>query len=219
MAGLLFDRIKTYDSNDPVSFPDNTLFITSPLGEINVDTRDKLLEPTKGFWLNAKVTGSLLSPVFSDATYFKSLLSGAYLLSPAEGHTLGAKAKWGTLRVYDGDVPASYRFYAGGMNSNRAYTYRDLGPKNSAGDPLGFPALLEGSFEYRFPVYGEFRGVLFSDLTFIGDGYIPEYATPYWGVGAGLRYVTPIGPIAIDVGFDPEDWGQYAIHFRIGELF
>lgn len=218
MAGVLFDRTKTYDSNDPVNFPDNTLFITSPLGEINVDTRDKILEPTKGFWLNAKLTGSLLSPVFSDATYFKSLLSGAYIISAGD-HVLGAKARWGTLRVYDGDVPASYRFYAGGMSSNRAYTYRDLGPKNSDGDPLGFPSLLEGSVEYRFPVYKEFRGVLFSDLTFIGNDYIPDYNLPYWGVGIGLRYVTPIGPIAVDVGVDPEDIGQYAIHFRIGELF
>ena len=218
LVGVLFDRIKTYGSNDPVNFPDNTLFIASPLGEINVDTRDKILEPTKGFWLNARLTGSIYSPVFSDATYFKSLLSGAYIMSIGD-HIFGAKAKWGTLRVYDGDVPASYRFYAGGMNSNRAYAYRDLGPKNSDGDPLGFPSLLEGSFEYRFPVYGEFRGVLFSDLTFIGDNYIPDYATPYWGVGMGLRYVTPVGPIAIDVGVDPEDTGQYAIHFRIGELF
>jgi translocation and assembly module TamA len=218
MAGILFDRIKTYDSNDPVNFPDNALFITSALGEINVDTRDKFLEPTRGYWLNAQLTGSLLSPVFSDATYFKSLLSGAYITSRGD-HIFGVKAKWGTLRVYDGDVPASYRFYAGGMNSNRAYTYRDLGPKNSSGDPLGFPSLLEGSFEYRFPVYEEFRGVLFSDLTIIGNDYIPDYAFPYWGVGMGLRYLTPIGPIAIDVGVDPEELSQYAIHFRIGELF
>lgn len=219
MAGLLFDRVQTYDSSDPINFPDDMLFITSPLGEINIDTRDKILEPTRGFWLNAKATGSLLSPVFSDATYFKSLLSGAYITSAQEQHVVGGKIKWGTLRVYDGDVPASYRFYAGGMNSNRAYTYRDLGPKNSAGDPLGFPSLLEGSLEYRFPISGEFRGVLFSDLTFIGDDYIPDYDTAYWGVGAGLRYVTPIGPIAVDVGFDPDDTTQYAIHFRIGELF
>ncbi len=218
MAGLLFDRVQTYDSTDPVNFPDSILYIASPLGEINLDTRDNILEPTKGFWLNAKGTGSLRSPVFSDATYFKSLLSGAYILSAGE-HVAGAKVKWGTLRVYDGDVPASYRFYAGGMNSNRAYTYRELGPKNSAGDPLGFPSLLEGSLEYRFPIYGEFRGVLFSDLTFIGDDYIPDYDVAYWGIGWGLRYVTPIGPIAFDVGFDPDDPAQYAIHFRIGELF
>jgi len=219
IAGLLFDSVKTYDSNDIATFPNNALFITSPFGELNYDTRDKPLAPSKGYWLNAKVTGSVLSPFFSDATYFKSLLSGAYITSIGS-HVFGAKLKWGTLRVYDGDVPSSYRFYAGGMNSNRAYTYRDLGPKNSDGDPIGFFSLMEGSLEYRFPIYDELRGVLFTDLTFASDRYIPDYANNgYYGVGAGLRYVTPVGPIAIDVGVDPEDTAQYAIHFRIGELF
>jgi outer membrane translocation and assembly module TamA len=106
------------------------------------------------------------------------------------------------------------------MNSNRAYTYRDLGPKNRDGDPIGFSSLSEGTLEYRFPIYQEFRGVLFSDLTFASQNFLPDYANDgYWGVGAGIRYVTPVGPIAIDVGIDPDDFGQYAIHFRIGELF
>jgi outer membrane translocation and assembly module TamA len=73
--------------------------------------------------------------------------------------------------------------------------------------------------EYRFPIYQEFRGVLFNDVTVISDNYIPDYNTPYWGVGLGLRYKTPIGPISLDIGVDPEDTSQYAIHFRIGELF
>lgn len=219
MVGVLFDRSKTYESQDINTFPNSVLFIASPLGEINFDTRDKPLEPTKGYWLNAKLTGSIRSTVFSDATYFKSLLSGAYIMSVGD-HVFGAKLKWGTLRLYDGEVPASYRFYAGGMNSNRAYTYRDLGPKNSDGDPVGFSALSEGTFEYRFPIYQEFRGVLFSDLTFASQNTLPDYANDaYWGVGAGIRYVTPVGPIAIDFGIDPNDSSQYAIHFRIGELF
>ena len=219
VAGILFDTIRTYDSDDIATFPNSSLFITSPFGELNYDTRDKPLEPTRGYWLNGKLTGSLLLPSVSEATYFKSLLSGAYITSIGT-HVFGAKLKWGTLRVYDGEVPSSYRFYAGGMNSNRAYSYRDLGPKNSDGDPLGFQSIMEGSVEYRFPVYEEFRGVLFTDFTFASDAYIPDYANDsYYGVGAGLRYETPVGPIAIDVGFDPEDSSQYAIHFRIGELF
>jgi outer membrane protein assembly factor BamA len=219
MVGVLFDEVKTYDSKDQTTFPDSKLFITSPLGELNYDTRDKPLEPTKGYWLNARLSGSLQSAVFSDATYLKSLLSGAYITSFDE-HVFGAKLKWGTLRVYNGEVPSSYHFYAGGMNSNRAYTYRDLGPKNSSGDPIGFTSLIEGSFEYRFPIYQKFRGVFFSDITFASDKTIPDYANEgYLGVGAGFRYVTPIGPIAIDVGFDPDDTRQYAIHLRIGELF
>ncbi len=219
MAGLLFDRIRTYASDDIATFPNSVLFITSPLGEINIDTRDKPLEPTQGYWLNAKLTGSLRSMALSDATYFKSLLSGAYITSIDE-HVFGAKLKWGTLRLYDGMIPSSYRFYAGGMNSNRAYAYRDLGPKNKDGDPVGFSSLTEGTLEYRFPIYEEFRGVLFSDVTVASENTFADYINDvYWGVGAGIRYVTPVGPIAIDIGVDPNDLGQYAIHFRIGELF
>jgi len=219
MVGVLFDRAKTYESKDITTFPNSVLFIASPLGELNFDTRNKPLEPTKGYWLNAKLTGSIRSTVFSDATYFKSLVSAAYITSIDE-HVFGAKLKWGTLRLYDGEVPSSYRFYAGGMNSNRAYTYRELGPKNSDGDPIGFSALTEGTFEYRFPIYQEFRGVLFSDVTFASQNTLPDYANDaYWGVGAGIRYTTPVGPIAIDFGIDPNDSSQYAIHFRIGELF
>lgn len=219
MVGVLFDRSKTYESKDLNTFPNSVLFIASPLGELNFDTRDKPLEPTKGYWLNAKLTGSIRSTVFSDATYFKSLVSGAYITHIGD-HVFGAKLKWGTLRLYDGEVPASYRFYAGGMNSNRAYTYRNLGPKNSDGDPVGFSALTEGTLEYRFPIYQEFRGVLFSDTTFASQNTLPDYVNDaYWGVGAGIRYVTPVGPIAIDFGIDPNDSSQYAIHFRIGELF
>ena len=217
LLGLLFNEEATYQSTNTEAFPNNNLFILSPMGEINIDTRDKPLDPKKGYWLNAKAQGSLLNQ-YSDATYFKTLLSGAYLESIGD-HVIGTRLKWGTLRTYEGQIPPSYRFYAGGMNSNRAYTYRDLGPKDIYGNPLGFSSLLEGSVEYRFPIYNAFRGVLFTDLTFGSNGYIPDYTLPYWAAGIGLRYVTPIGPIALDVGVDPADPAQYAIHFRVGELF
>lgn len=217
LIGLLFDEETTYESNNPQAFPNTNLFILSPIGEINIDTRDKPLDPKKGYWINAKAQGSVLSS-YSDTTYFKTLLSGAYLKSLGD-NVIGTRLKWGTLRTYDGQTPPSYRFYAGGMNSNRAYTYRNLGPKDPMGNPLGYSSLLEGSLEYRFPIYNAFRGVVFSDLTFGSNGYIPDYSIPYWATGLGLRYVTPIGPIALDLGLDPEDTTQYAIHFRVGELF
>lgn len=219
MIGVLLDEVQTYQSKDIIAFPNSKLFIASPIGELNYDTRDKPLNPTKGYWLNANVMGSLYAPEFSDATYFKSLLSAAYITS-LNDHVFGAKVKLGTLRIYDGSVPSSYRFYAGGMNSNRAYTYRDLGPKNSDGDPIGFASITEGTLEYRFPIYEEFRGVLFSDVTFASQNILPDYANDgYLGAGFGFRYVTPVGPVAIDFGINPEDTAQYAIHFRIGELF
>lgn len=219
LGGVQFDRIRTYDSDDLGTFENSTLFISSPFIEANYDTRDKPLHPTKGYWINAKLTGSIRSTPFSDASYLKSLLSGAYIASIGD-HIFGVKLRWGTLRTYEGMTPSSYRFYAGGMNSNRAYNYRALGPKNSDGDPVGFSSIAESSFEYRFPIYKSFRGVMFSDATFAAQNTIASQQDDlYLGVGLGIRYDTPIGPLAFDVGVDPEDLSQYALHFRIGELF
>ena len=64
---------------------------------------------------------------------------------------------------------------------------------------LGF---FDSSVEFRFPIHGKFSGVVFGD-----GGQVTETA---WDdnmfhlrtdVGLGLRYLTPIGPLRIDVGY------------------
>lgn len=214
---LVFDNSNTYGSDDKILFPEGTLVILSPKLEWDYDTRDKILDPKKGYFLHSEIMGSLLSQI-SDATYYKLKLLGGYIL-PLQNSTLAMRANFGTLSLIDGDIPASYRFYAGGMNSNRAYNYNTLGPTNSSGAPLGFNSIFETTVEYRFPIYGPFRGVIFNDNTFIGDNDIPN-GNGYYSAGVGLRYVTPIGPLAIDVGFDiSHPSTHYALHFRVGELF
>ena len=215
---LILDRSSTYDSEDLALFPEGILLVVSPKLEWNYDTRDSLLDPKNGYFLNSDIMGSIKSTI-SDASYVKIKLKGGYIY-PLESSTLGAKVSFGALRIFDGEVPASYRFFAGGMHSNRAYNYRDLGPKNSDGDTTGFDSIAEATLEYRFPLYGDFRAVIFSDNTFIGDSYTPNYDKGYYSGGVGLRYISPIGPIAFDVGFDLNNpSSQYAFHFHIGELF
>ncbi|MBU1657637.1 BamA/TamA family outer membrane protein [bacterium] len=216
--GLVFDSSYTYDSDDTLLFPEGSLFVLSPKLEWDYDTRDKILDPSKGYFIRSEVMGSLLNEI-SDASYYKFKLSGGYIL-PISPSILAMKASFGSLRLYQGDIPASYRFYTGGMYSNRAYGYRKLGPTNNEGDPIGSDSVLETTVEYRFPVYGDLRGVVFNDNTFIGTSEVPDYNQGYYSGGIGLRYVTPIGPIALDAGFDISNpMKQYAFHFHIGELF
>jgi len=215
---LVFDHSITYDSDDRYNFPEETLFVLSPKLQWDYDTRDNLLDPTKGYFLRTEVMGSMQSGI-SDATYYKYFLSGGYII-PFLPSVVALRIDYGSLRLYDGDIPASYRFYTGGMNSNRAYGYRELGPTNIKGDPIGSNAVLETTAEYRFPIYGNFRGVVFNDNTFIGESEAPDYSKGYYSAGFGLRYSTPIGPIALDFGFDIEDPSeQFAFHFHIGETF
>ena len=215
---LIFDHTRTYDSSNPQVFPDGTLFIISPKLQWNYDVRDKILDPSRGYFLRTKFMGSVQSDI-SDASYYKLLLSGGYIY-PLETSIAALRINVGSLRVYDGRIPASYRFYAGGMNSNRAYGYRQLGPKDVNGDPTGSDSIMETTLEYRFPISGNFRGILFNDNTFIGNSYHPDYDNGYYSAGVGIRYLTPIGPLAIDFGFDISDPTQeFALHFHVGELF
>ncbi|MDD3061181.1 MAG: BamA/TamA family outer membrane protein, partial [Sulfurimonas sp.] len=215
---LYFDNIRTYASSDETLFPSGNLFILSPILEWNYDVRDKLLDPKKGYFINTKMMGSLKS-FFSDASYYKFNLTGGYIL-PLFDETLALKATFGSLETFEGELPASYRFYAGGMHSNRAYVYRTLGPTNDVGDPSGSDSILETTLEYRFGIVGNLGGVVFNDNTFLGDNYTPNYENGYYSAGAGLRYKTPIGSIAFDLGFDTKNpMQQYAFHFHIGELF
>lgn len=215
---LFFDNSKSYDSDNTSLYPEGNLFVLSAKLEWGYDVRDKILDPINGYFINAEVIGSILSKV-SDATYHKFKLSGGYIL-PLNSSVLALRASFGSLQLHEGNIPKSYLFYAGGMYSNRAYGYRKLSPKTDAGEPIGSNSIFETKIEYRFPIYGDFRGVVFNDNTYIGENGSPDYDNGHYTAGFGLRYVTPIGPIAIDIGCDiANPTTQYAIHFHIGELF
>ncbi|MDQ1338173.1 MAG: outer membrane protein insertion porin family, partial [Campylobacterota bacterium] len=164
---LLFDTINTYDSEDESLFPPVRLLIISPKLEYGFDTRDKILDPTKGYFINGEASGSFMGAL-SDATYHKLRTTAGYIHS-LEGSVAAFKASYGTLKLVEGDIPASYRFFAGGMHSNRGYGYRELGPKNANGDPIGFNSILEFTAELRFKIHGDFRGVVFNDNSYLGE--------------------------------------------------
>jgi len=67
--------------------------------------------------------------------------------------------------------------------------------------PLGGFTLWEASVELRFPMGGPVEGALFTD----GSDVSPQPLLFRWrfhiSSGFGLRYVTPIGPVRLDVGY------------------
>jgi outer membrane translocation and assembly module TamA len=121
-------------------------------------------------------------------------------------------------------VPLTRRFYAGGSNSVRGYAYDTLGPLSPQGVLLGGEGLLEASVELRFPLRGSLRGVAFVDG---GDAFRKPFRYSweqmYGGAGVGVRYVTPVGPIGLDVAWKlreyPLDPSPYMVHFFIGYAF
>ena len=215
---IIVDLSKIYDSNDIQTYQEGNFLLTSIKLSYIKDTRDDILEPTKGYFIKSTILGSLKSTI-SDASYYKYEVESGYIM-PFLPYIVAFKAHFGSLHKISGDLPASYRFYAGGMNSNRAYTYRDLGPKDKDGNPTGLNSIFEITAEYRFPIKGKFGGVLFSDNTYISQKSMPDLSECYNSLGFGLRYKTPVGALAFDIGFDASHpLKEHAFHFRIGEQF
>jgi translocation and assembly module TamA len=75
------------------------------------------------------------------------------------------------------------------------------------------------SFEMDYPIAGELYGAAFTDNTMLTDksyDYTGEIIT---SAGVGVRYMTPVGPFKLDVGFNTHDPSIYGISFQIGQSF
>lgn len=81
-----------------------------------------------------------------------------------------------------------------------ASPHRDFTPR-----PLGGNRLLEGSVEFRFPIFGEFLGALFVDAAYLSQNSSPALPKSKAAVtpGFGVRYKSLVGPVRIDVGINP----------------
>ena len=78
---------------------------------------------------------------------------------------------------------------------------RDFVPR-----PLGGTSLLEGSVEMRVPVWGPVTVVGFVDGAIVGERSLGDFgnATSAITPGVGVRYLSPVGPVRVDVGFRPK---------------
>jgi outer membrane protein insertion porin family len=128
--------------------------------------------------------------------------------------TLAINIQGGTVI---GDLPPYEAFSLGGSNSIRGYDEGDVG---------GSRSFLQGTIEYRFPIFSVISGALFIDGgTSLGSqssvpgnpGRVRGKPENGLGYGLGLRVQSPLGPIRIDYGFN--DNGKGRLHFGIGERF
>ena len=115
-------------------------------------------------------------------------------------------------------LPPSLRYYAGGDRSVRGYGWREIGPRirNSVGDSyaLGAANMVVASIEYERYFKGPWGAAVFVDSGSAFDGKRPDMHT---GVGIGLRWRSPVGPVRIDIarGLKSPD-SPFTLHLNIG---
>lgn len=175
---------------------------------------DERLYPRRGYRLTLKTQGSL-SKLVSDISFLQLITNSKGILDLPWRSRLIARAELG-MSVMDefDELPASVRFFAGGDTSVRGYAFKSLGPKNSDGDVIGGKHLMVGSIEIDHLLTDKWGVAAFVDS---GNAFDRTPVNPKTGIGLGIRWRSPVGPIRIDFAYAlNKDNSPFRIHFSMG---
>ena len=170
------------------------------------DSRDNIYEPTRGRRISytAQWAGHGLG---GDFDFYKFTAEMRAYKKVGSKNVLAFRARGGFIQ---GDAPYSQLFTLGGADTLRGYEDDQFRGKN----------MYNATLEFRFPIVKKVSGVLFTD---IGDAWdapnVPWYKNTKsfnYGVGAGVRITTPIGPVKLDYGIGKD---KKKFHFSFGTQF
>jgi len=126
-----------------------------------------------------------------------------YLKGLFPGHILEIGGRTGVVDNYGdtSDVPLFERWFLGGLDSLRGYEYREVGPQDQFGEPLGGDTYWYATAEYSLPIIERVRLAFFYDMGMVySDAYRWDFSNYANDVGIGLRLALPIGPLRLDYG-------------------
>ena len=174
------------------------------------------LRPTQGYSVDVMVSGAP-DLLFSDVGFIRSRMIGKYITSlPWNARLIGRSQLGATISQQFEKLPARHRFFAGGNESIRGYNYKELGPRDSDGIVIGGRMLAIVSLEYEQFINDEWGVAAFMD---IGNAFELDQFKLKRGVGFGIRWLSPIGPIRLDFAFPlNESNDSFQIHFAAGAL-
>lgn len=176
---------------------------------------DNLIQPTRGYVINAQIGGALL-PVLTDERFvraytrfvnYRPMSVDSTLILRGEAGALGSKDKEG--------VPSIFLFRAGGDQSVRGYGYQELGVEEGTA-VVGGRYLLTGGVEYQYWFRPPWGVAVFVDAGNAADRIAD--LKPEFGYGIGARWRSPVGPINVDLAYG-QAIKKARLHFSVGFTF
>lgn len=171
------------------------------------------LYPTKGWRLFGQVRGAT-SSVLSTESFIQFNLAGKWVTEFAGGRLLG-KFELGTTLVDEtSELPVSILYFGGGDQSVRGYQYQSLGAENSVGEVIGGRHLVVAGIEYDFSILPDWKLAVFFDT---GNAFSEfDELELQKSVGFGVRWLSPIGPIRIDLASALDNDNKLRLHVTMG---
>lgn len=187
----------------PKDEEEETFGLLSLPTSVRMDYSNSLLDPTRGWRLDLFAT-PYTDTINTGTNFFKAqAVATTYLpILGDERYVLALRGNVGSISgASREEIPADERFYAGGGGSIRGYGYQLAGPLNDKDDPVGGRSIIEANAEFRYRVTPTIGLVYFVDSGTVADSSAPSFEEDLFvGTGIGLRYLTAIGPLRVDLG-------------------
>ncbi len=227
----IFDNTRLYLSNtyeknritntsiftpESIRMADNTSVTSSLSSSLRYDTRNRVINPSKGsnHRFTVEKAGGLLG---GDVAFTKYTTEVAWYV-PLFWKFVGLLHSEGGYVTENsgGYLPDYERFYLGGINSLRGFDWRGINLKEDEdGDGViterGGDKYIQFNVEFLVPLFDEnigLVGLLFADA---GNVYSKnddiKYGTLRESTGFGIRWNSPMGPIRLERGYilDPQN--------------
>lgn len=197
--------------------------LASVNGTVVIDRRDNVMNTRRG-WFHSSSWQQGLRAIGSDFAYTR-FLGRAFGFLPLGRRVVAATGvRVGTIWNTSGEASIDtldLLFKAGGAQTVRGYGQDALSAVEVDGLPLGGTRLLVLNQELRATISRWLQAAVFVDAgnTFADRIALSDLAV---GVGAGLRIITPLAPLRIDLAFPvPRRDGdrKYRLHFSVGHIF
>ena len=109
-------------------------------------------------------------------------------------------------------LPPQLRFFAGGDHSVRGYGYQAIGPRNAWDRVVGGTHLLVGgaTFEHYFTRAWGMAAFVDAGNAFSGTDFRPKV-----GAGLGVRWLSPVGMIRVDLGVPIRDDRAHGVELHL----
>ncbi|MDH4027300.1 MAG: outer membrane protein assembly factor BamA [Nitrospirota bacterium] len=185
------------------------------------NTLDNNMDPTTGSKLALYTT---IAGLGGDNYFFKGVADSTRYFPVMKESAFSIRGRFGYATGYSGrELPLYERFYVGGMSTVRGLGFGEGGPRNDEGEKIGGERELLFNAEYIIPLVKDIRlkGVLFYDYGAAFEDAI-SFNDMRRTAGAGIRWISPLGPIRLEWGFnlDPrKDESNDKIEFSLGGFF
>jgi translocation and assembly module TamA len=181
---------------------------------------DNAQQPTRGFGFGFELGGGLT--LEGDRQPFQRTVVRWLGFRPLERGRLQLRTEAGAVFAKDdAKLPATQLFRTGGDTTVRGYGYLDIGVPLEGGYVGPGRYLAIASLEWQRPIFRRGLPTEFESTLFVDTGAVADKIgdlRPKVGVGAGVRWRSPVGPIeaALAYGVEPR---KFRLHFTAGFMF